>query len=292
MRLRGMLTRHGIKNLWRTAMFIGIFAVLLAAVMFVLGIIISVVAPGAPRLPTPYPPWFIAVNELTLFLPVLGATASMAWLEDRPVTAYGLQGPGRIGLLLTGMAAGLAVLSLLLGVILLSNHAAVGGGGLTALGDLRYGVEWLVVSLFIGLTEELAFRGYLLRALERSLGFWPAAVFTCVLFAGLHGIDQGETPVGLIGLLAAGMVFCVAVKRTGSLWWAIGFHGAWDYAENFIYGTPDSGAFCAGALLHVRPLGAGWLSGGVTGPEGSVFSVVALALTGAAVWRAFRKTAA
>jgi membrane protease YdiL (CAAX protease family) len=290
MRLRGVLARHdGLKNLWRAGLFIGILAVLLAAVLFVLGILLSIVAPHAPRLPIPYPPWFIAVNELSLFLPVLGATCAMAWLEDQPVWAYGLQGPARVRLLLMGMLAGLAALSVVVGVILFSGHGVAARGDLNALGDLRYGVEWLAVSMLIGLTEELAFRGYLLRALERGIGFWPAALLTCVLFAGGHVVDQGETPMGLIGLLAAGMLFCVAVKRTGSLWWAIGFHGAWDYAENFIFGTPDSGAFCLGALSHIRPLGAGWLSGGVTGPEGSVFSLAVLAITGAAVWHGTRR---
>ncbi|HTU60556.1 MAG TPA: hypothetical protein VMF89_19025, partial [Polyangiales bacterium] len=59
--------------------------------------------------------------------------------------------------------------------------------------------------------------------------------------------------------------------RTGSLWWAIGLHAAWDWAQSFLFGVADSGSVSAYRLMSTHPVGSPWLSGGATGPEGSVF---------------------
>ena len=67
-----------------------------------------------------------------------------------------------------------------------------------------------------------------------------------------------------------GVVFLVALWRTGSLWWGIGFHMAWDWAQSFLYGVPDSGALFQGRLFATHASGNPLLSGGATGPEGSL----------------------
>jgi len=78
---------------------------------------------------------------------------------------------------------------------------------------------------------------------------------------------------GLIGL-----AFCLSIWRTGSLWWAIGFHAAWDWAQSFLYGVADSGILVQGRLFATHPVGRPVLSGGLTGPEGSVFILPTVAL--------------
>ena len=46
------------------------------------------------------------------------------------------------------------------------------------------------------------------------------------------------------------------MKLTGSLWWAIGFHGALDWAEDFFYGVANSGNVrAAGHLFASHPIG-------------------------------------
>jgi hypothetical protein len=42
---------------------------------------------------------------------------------------------------------------------------------------------------------------------------------------------------------------------TGSAWWAIGCHAAWDWAETYFYGTADSGMVAAGHYLTCSPAG-------------------------------------
>jgi hypothetical protein len=70
----------------------------------------------------------------------------------------------------------------------------------------------------------------------------------------------------------------LSLWRTGSLWWAIGFHTSWDWAQSFLYGVPDSGLIAQYHLLATHPVGKPILSGGSTGPEGSIFIVAILVL--------------
>ena len=72
------------------------------------------------------------------------------------------------------------------------------------------------------------------------------------------------------------MVFFFSLWRTGSLWWAIGFHTSWDWAQSFLYGVADSGLMIQHHLLATHPVGRPILSGGTTGPEGSIFIVAIL----------------
>lgn len=75
-----------------------------------------------------------------------------------------------------------------------------------------------------------------------------------------------------------GTVFCLSLWRTGSLWWAIGFHASWDWAQSFLYGVADSGLIVQHHLLATHPVGKPILSGGATGPEGSIFILPVMAV--------------
>jgi len=120
----------------------------------------------------------------------------------------------------------------------------------------------------------------LLLHLKRSpsSGFWQAAWFTSTAFGYVHTFNQGESWIGIFSAAAIGFIFCVSIRLTGSVWFAIGFHGAWDWAQTFFYGTPDSGLLPEGHYLTTTPSGAVLWSGGSAGPEGSILILPILAL--------------
>jgi membrane protease YdiL (CAAX protease family) len=101
-------------------------------------------------------------------------------------------------------------------------------------------------------------------------GFWQAAWVTSTAFAFYHTLNNGENWMGVFAAGAVGFVFCVSVRLTGSAWWAIGFHAAWDWAETYFYGAADSGLQGKGHFLNASPVGNPLWSGGSDGPEGSL----------------------
>ena len=84
--------------------------------------------------------------------------------------------------------------------------------------------------------------------------------------------------MGILGAMVIGFFFCLTLRRTGNLWFAVGFHAAWDWGESYFYSVPDSGGMAPGHLLRSSLQGPHWLTGGTVGPEGSVFLFVLLAL--------------
>lgn len=113
-----------------------------------------------------------------------------------------------------------------------------------------------------------------------SSAFWQASWVTSTFFCFAHTTNGGENWVGVFAAGLIGFVFCVSVRVTGSAWWAIGSHAAWDWAETFFYGTADSGMRGQGHLLTATPVGNPIWSGGTDGPEGSllVLGVILLLL--------------
>jgi len=127
-----------------------------------------------------------------------------------------------------------------------------------------------------------------------SAGFWQASWVTSTLFGFIHTSNNGENWIGIFSAAFIGFVFCVSVWVTGSAWWAIGCHAAWDWGESYFYGTADSGTVAKGHYLTSSPDGNVLWSGGADGPEGSllVIGIVLLLLVTLLVIYGRRKTIA
>jgi membrane protease YdiL (CAAX protease family) len=248
--------------------------------------------PGGP----PMPEWFTLSNSAIAFLMVGIAGYLVSLIEKRPFSQYGINSlRGRAGQFGVGLLVGFGMLSLLVAILwrggLLAFHGVrLHGADTTLLWAAIFGVSFL----FTGLFEEFAFRGFpqftltrgivgMLDAMgiqerRRAIAFWIAAVLLAVLFGAVHSTNPGEGRLGLITAGLIGLTFAYSLWRTGSLWWAIGFHAAWDWGESFFYGTADSGVVSVHRLLDTQPQGNPFYSGGTIGPEGSiwVFAIITL----------------
>jgi hypothetical protein len=115
-------------------------------------------------------------------------------------------------------------------------------------------------------------------------GFWQAAWVTSTFFGFIHTGNNGENLIGIFAAALIGFVFCVSVRLTGSAWWAIGCHAAWDWAETYFYGTADSGMVATGHLFTSTAAGNPLWSGGADGPEGSLLALPIVLLLLAAIF--------
>ena len=272
-----------------------IFVALLAAFAFSGNRIAHMLhAPGGPKPGSDIPPSFLLVAELIPFLVVLLITWIMSKIERRPNSSYGFGGSRKLPHFFAGLAWGVTCLSLLVLTLWKTGLLVIDSRLLSGSDILRYGAIWLFGFLLVGLFEEYFVRGYLQFTLSRglaglyqsafktrhstALGFWTSAVLFSILFGLGHGNNVGESPIGLLSAGLAGMVFCFSLWRTGSLWWAIGFHTSWDWAQSYLYGVADSGMMAQHHLLATHPVGRPLLSGGATGPEGSIFAIAILSL--------------
>jgi CAAX protease family protein len=264
----------GVRTGWRAGVYASLVLVLIAAGQL-LTASTGLSARINPRDLTPGP---IFLQECLLFLAALGAAAALGLVEGRSVGDYGL--PWRRAFrahFWQGALWGFAEISFLVLLI-----AGLGG---FLLGPMAGGAqaflsaaEWLFVFLMVALAEEYAFRGYLLTTLSAGMGFWPASVLLSLAFAAVHLGNPGENPVGLLTVAVVGMFFCLTVRRTGDLWFAIGAHAAHDFGQAFVYSVPNSGTLIRDPLFTSSLTGPTWLTGGAAGPEGSFLALLVLAL--------------
>jgi len=163
-------------------------------------------------------------------------------------------------------------------MLLISSMGGFSFGPLSLAGAalVKSALLWAVAFVMVGIFEEFLFRGYALFTLSGSIGFWPSAALLSALFGAVHLGNPGEGWVGGLSVMLFGLFAAFTLQRTGSLWFAIGFHAATDYAETFIYSVPDSGMLASTHLLNSSLHGPRWLTGGTMGPEGSVFDFALL----------------
>ena len=255
----------------------------------------------------PMAPRAAIIGEGSTFLVVMLATFIMSRIERRRFGVYGLGGTHRLRQFLAGLFWGVVCLSLLVGLLHLSGFLQFDARLLGNGAAFRYGLIWAVGFLFVALLEETLLRGYAQYTLARgfagiygaifkntrhrhALGFWTAALFLSFVFGFGHGHNPGESPLGLVAAGLAGLVFCFALYRTGSLWWAIGIHASWDWAQSFLYGVADSGLMAEGHLFATHPVGRPILSGGLTGPEGSIFAILMLGVIAGIIFLTLRQS--
>ena len=89
----------------------------------------------------------------------------------------------------------------------------------------------LAVVVLAPITEELMFRGLLLRSFLRRMGFWPAALLSSAVFALFH-VHQVDTLLDAVTLAlsvgALGLGNCFVVRITGRLAPAIMLHATFN----------------------------------------------------------------
>ena len=282
---------EGLRAGWGIALFILLFALGLSAQVFVSLKTHAAATQRGSHGPVSLRASFL--NETPPLLIVCLVTFILSRVERRPFGVFGLGGARKLPNFLAGLFTGLALLSALVLTLRATHLLAFDTRLLTGLAIFRFGLGWLAGFLLVGLFEEFLLRGYLQFTLarglsslyaivaprhSRALGFWTSALLLSVVFGLGHRSNPGESPLGLLSAALAGLVFCFALWQTGSLWWAIGLHTSWDWAQSFLYGVADSGTFVQHRLFLTHPVGSPLLSGGLTGPEGSIFILPTLAL--------------
>jgi uncharacterized protein len=221
--------------------------------------------------------WWRLMVEASMMLAAILPGSAMARIEGCRFGDFGLPAQRAFGRnFWVGTLWGIASLSILMLVLRTAGVFRFGALSLHGLRLWEFGAYYAVFFLFTGLFEDFFVRGYSQWVLARGMNFWPAAALLSCAFGAIHSTNSGEAKTGLVAAGLIGFFLCLTLRRTGDLWWAVGFHMAWDWGETFLYSVPDSGAILPGHLLSSSLHGPDWLAGGSVGPEGSylVFALI------------------
>lgn len=207
------------------------------------------------------------------------------FFDRRTFVSIGLRAPGFFAQFCAGILCGFLGVALIFGVLWLSGNLQVRGlslaaesGGWTKSLLLLGG--WAFVMLCVGLFEEISFRGYAFHNLSAWLGTRTANVLQAIVFALIHlgnlSAQGKSTPeatlaafLALPNIFLIGLFFTLCYLKTGSLWFPIAFHAAWNFFMGSVFSLPVSGLPIF-QLFDVSVTGSTLLTGGEFGPEASL----------------------
>jgi uncharacterized protein len=259
------------------------FAFLRTCIYLILSYVLSALCGSILRFISGRPasgfPWALMTGEAVAFAGIFAAAWIMSRVEKRNLGDYGL--PLRDAFrkqFWLGALLGTLEISVVVGIMAAFGAYHFGPLAVHGAALIRWLLFWAVFFTVVGLYEEFQFRGYLQFTAAQPLTFWPAAVLLSLVFGWVHTSNPGESWVGIAGVILAGLLWCFTLRRTGSLWLAVGMHAASDFAESFVYSVPDSGLLLPGHLSNAAIAGPTWLTGGSVGPEASIFDFLMLVL--------------
>jgi membrane protease YdiL (CAAX protease family) len=275
---------NGIRAGWRLLIFVAIFLALAYCFQFVLFHIPAVLAYQQAQPKGVVTPAGQIIGEGLSVLFLVISALIMTKIEKRSFADYGLPFSQAFGKRFwQGVPLGLAMLSLLMGLIAIFHGFSLGGFAVTGTEAIKYGVLYGIGFILVGISEEFSFRGYMQSTLASGMGFWPAAIVLGIMFGAVHLGNPGEAKYGALMAGLFGIVAAFSLQRTGNIWFAIGMHASWDWGETYLYSVPDSGLLAQGHLLNSSFHGPTWLTGGSVGPEGSAFVFLVLLIWALAI---------
>jgi membrane protease YdiL (CAAX protease family) len=130
--------------------------------------------------------------------------------------------------LLAGFAIGIFLVALWAGLSVAAGHVRwvrdpAGHAGAAAVALIGFGaLAW---------REELAFRGFPLRVLDRSFGLWPAQILVAAVFVAEHRLGGMTWTDALFGSGTGALLFGLAAIATRGLAVPLGIHSAWNFGQ-------------------------------------------------------------
>ncbi|HSM95314.1 MAG TPA: type II CAAX endopeptidase family protein [Rhizomicrobium sp.] len=232
----------------------------------------------------------IAFGETVSLITGIICTLPFALYEHRGLFSYGFPFRSMLGpRLWEGFIVGAVMAALVAVGMLALGGMQIKGFALTGEALFWSALAWLGANICVGIAEEYFFRSYFLQTLWKSIGFWPASIVIAAIFASAHYFFKpGENIWDVITLVTLSLWLCYTVLRTGNLWFAVGFHIAFDFMQLFVIGTPNGSQIPQGRMFDVTFHGPAWLTGGVLGTEASFLMYPLIFGIWVYVWWRFR----
>ncbi|AYU54131.1 CPBP family intramembrane glutamic endopeptidase [Staphylococcus debuckii] len=167
--------------------------------------------------------------------------------------------------------------------------------------DLKSNQEYsamLIEIFFLGgivapIVEEMMFRGFLLKYIEKKTNIYVALGLTSVLFGAIHLVNGKLTGMSLIMLLAAGtavgLMYGLAAYKFNTVWASIPLHMFWNMSA-VITVTDHNMEY--GVFQYIIKANNTFLTGGTYGMDASGISIIGYITVAVLLiyWRRFYST--
>lgn len=220
---------------------------------------------------------------LMLLLPFAGmGGAVFLWMlivERRTLETIGISGDRAIHRFAAGLMLGILMMGVVVGLI-----AAFGGYHIVSLApafsDIR-SLGWIFALLICfavqSSVEEFIFRGWLLSTVARRSNVIVGIIATSIPFTLLH-FSRGQPILSIVFTFTFSVFACALAIKSKSIIGAMGWHTGWNWFGGTAFDVPITGfdTQVPALIAELQPKGPTFLTGGLEGPEGSIFALVLL----------------
>ena len=131
---------------------------------------------------------------------------------------------------------------------------------------------YFLMAVFLAISEELFFRGFLQNQFTKiAKPFW-AIIFTSLIFVVLHGSNSDVTLISLINIFVISIFLGFSFYGTKNLYFPIGFHIFWNVTQAF-FGFSVSGD-AVPSFFEITYKNENIINGGNFGFEGSIICTI------------------
>ena len=192
----------------------------------------------------------------------------MKLVDKKPLLNLGFQFQNHKKDIIIGVITGLVLMALGFWVLVFLNQLEF-----TITVFSRYEISLtLILFLLVALTEELLFRGYVLRYLMNSFNKNIALIISALLFSIAHALNPNMDAMSYLNLFLAGIVLGLPYIYTRNLMFPIALHFSWNFFQS-LFGFNVSGRDSY-SLIELDIIENSIVNGGEFGFEGSILSVL------------------
>lgn len=217
---------------------------------------------------------------LTFLYAQLAGISAVIWYctksEKRSVRSIGFTKRGVLKQYFSGLAIGLLMFSsvILLGVIF---------GGFKYVGvseNFNLGFVAMFFGGFIiqGMNEEVLCRGYIMISSSRKKPVVYGILLNSIIFALLHGANDGVGILPLINLTLFGVFASLYTLKTDNIWGIGAIHSVWNWSQGNLFGLSVSGNDPLPSFFFFESVGDELINGGAFGPEGGLCVTIVMVI--------------
>ncbi len=206
---------------------------------------------------------------------IIGALLVNKYVNKRTVSALGFHKEKWLAKYGLGILIGLGLIAFVVGSSMLLGTLSV---------KVSPAISWGVILALLGgfmiqgMAEEVVCRGYVQNGLRTKWGIVAVMFAQAAFFTVLHSLNPGMEVLPIVNLFAYGLFMGVLFYYTDSIWVVGGVHTIWNFMLGVFMGIEVSGQIVEGAVFVSTLDGAGWLTGGKFGLEGSILTTAVMLL--------------
>ncbi|MBA2679518.1 MAG: CPBP family intramembrane metalloprotease [Ktedonobacteraceae bacterium] len=288
---------HRLRAIWRQIIQLILFSVLLLVIANGVKVLLGPLRPHSSGLHINAAGEYLLDLPLTELLSAVSALLSI-WIMARfinrePFAVFGFRFNRDWWLDCGfGLLLGLVLTAAVFLVELAAGWVTITGTFYSGVAGVPFGLALLgpfILFVSAALYEEPYFRAYPIRNLSQGLkkrgptlatGMVLIWVLTSIIFGWSHAGNPGATPLGLINIGLAGILFGLSYMLTGSLGLSIGIHIAWDFCQGCVFGTAVAGTTPGKAVSFITLIqhGPALFTGGAFGTDGGLLVTLAFLL--------------